>query len=82
MAVDEVLERVRRDGVAFTQPPRPTRLQGMAAAIRRGPRVLGSLSMRFTRSAMSEVEAAQRFGRRLQSLGRAIAVDVARTQSG
>jgi len=82
MAVDEVLERVRRDGVAFTQPPRPTRLQGMAAAIRRGPRVLGSLSMRFTRSAMSDIDAGQRFGRRLQSLARAIAVDVARTQSG
>jgi IclR family mhp operon transcriptional activator len=39
------------------QPPRPTRLQGMAVAIRRGPRVLGSLSMRFPRSAMSDIEA-------------------------
>ena len=76
-ALDAVLERVRRDGVAFTQPPRPTRLQGMAVAIRRGPRMLGSLSMRFTRSAMSDAEAAHRFGRRLQSLARAIARDVA-----
>lgn len=74
--LDAVLERVRRDGVAFTQPPRPTRLQGMAVAIRRGPRVLGSLSMRFTRSAMNDAEAGQRFGRRLQSLARAIARDV------
>jgi len=81
-ALDTVLERVRRDGVAFTQPPRPTRLQGMAVAIRRGPRMLGSLSMRFPRSAMSEADAAQRFGRRLQGLARAIAADVARTRSG
>jgi len=71
-----------RDGVAFTQPPRPTRLHGMAVAIRRSPRVLGSLSMRFPRSAMTEEAAAQRFGRRLQALARAIAADVARTQSG
>jgi IclR family mhp operon transcriptional activator len=75
-AFDAVLERVRRDGVAFTQPPRPTRLQGMAVVIRRGIRVMGSLSMRFTRSAMSDADAAQRFGRRLQALARVIARDV------
>ena len=33
-ALDAVLERVRRDGYAFTEPPRPTRLQGMAVPIR------------------------------------------------
>ena len=82
MALDAVLDRVRRDGVAFTQPPRPTRLHGMAVAIRRGPRVLGSLSIRFPRSAMNETEVAQRFGRRLQGLARAIAADVARARSG
>ncbi|TMJ31713.1 MAG: hypothetical protein E6G95_02805 [Alphaproteobacteria bacterium] len=81
-ALDQVLERVRRDGVAFTQPPRPTRLQGMAVAIRRGARVLGSLSMRFPRSAMNEVEVALRFGKRLQALARAIATDVARVRPG
>jgi IclR family mhp operon transcriptional activator len=75
-AFDAVLERVRRDGVAFTQPPRPTRLQGLAVAIRQGDRVIGSLSMRYTRSAMSDADAAQRFGRRLQALARAIARDV------
>lgn len=78
-ALDAVLERVRRDGVAFTEPPRPTRLQGMAVAVRRGPRVLGSLSIRFPRSAMTEQVAAQRFGRPLGRLARAIAADVART---
>lgn len=79
-ALDEVLERVRRDGHAFTQPLQPTRLQGMAVPIRRGSRVLGSLSMRFPRSAMSEDEAGQRFGRRLAVVARAIAADVARTR--
>ena len=76
IAFDAVLERVRREGVAFTQPPRPTRLQGMAVAIRRGPRVLGSLSMRFPLSALTEEAAVQRFGKRLQALARAIARDV------
>lgn len=77
-ALEEVLMRVRRDGVAFTQPPRPTRLHGMAVPIRHGSRVLGSLSIRFPRSAMTEQEVSQRFGRRLQALARAIAADVAR----
>ena len=80
--LDVVLDRVRREGVAFTQPPRPTRLQGMAVAIRRGPRVLGSLSMRFPRSAMSEDQAAQRFGKRLAMVARGIASDVARPRAG
>jgi IclR family mhp operon transcriptional activator len=75
-ALDSVLERVRRDGIAFTQPPRPTRIHGMAVPIRRASRVLGSLSMRFPRSAMTEEVVARRFGRRLQSLARAIARDV------
>jgi IclR family mhp operon transcriptional activator len=76
VALDSVLERVRREGIAFTQPPRPTRIHGMAVPIRRGSRMLGSLSMRFPRSAMSEEEVALRFGRRLQALARAIARDV------
>lgn len=80
-ALNAVLERVRREGIAFTQPPRPTRIHGMAVPIRRGTRVLGSLSMRFPRSAMTEEEVARRFGKRLQVLARAIAADVARTRS-
>jgi IclR family mhp operon transcriptional activator len=75
-ALEAVLERVRRDGIAFTQPPRPTRIHGMAVPIRRGSRMLGSLSMRFPRSTMTEEVVARRFGRLLQSLARAIARDV------
>ncbi len=81
-ALDELLARVRREGVAFTQPPRPTRLHGMAVPVRQqgrqGGRVIASLSMRFPRSAMTEEEVARRFGRRLQALARAIANDTAR----
>jgi len=77
-ALRAALERIRRVGHAFTVPPRPTRLHGMAVPIRDGRRMLGSLSMRFPRSAMNEEQAAQRFGRRLALLARAIAADVTR----
>ena len=83
-ALGAALERVRRDGYAFTQPPRPSRLQGIAVPIRQGSgagsRVLGSLSMRFPRSAMTDAEAGLRFGRRLQQLARAIASDAGASQ--
>lgn len=80
-----VLACVRRHGYAFTQSPRPSRLQGIAVPIRqgsRGTRVLGSLSMRFPRSAMTDAEAGLRFGRRLQQLARAIATDAATKKAG
>jgi IclR family mhp operon transcriptional activator len=73
------LEQIRRDGFAFTRPPRPMRIHGMAVPILAKDRVLGCLSMRFPRSAMSEQVAGQRFGRRLTALARAIALDVAKT---
>ncbi|SKA38753.1 transcriptional regulator, IclR family [Enhydrobacter aerosaccus] len=82
VALNEALARVSREGVAFTQPPRPTRLHGMAVPVRQhgraDGRVIASLSMRFPRSAMTEQEVALRFGRRLQTLARAIAVDTAK----
>jgi IclR family mhp operon transcriptional activator len=68
-------EQIRRDGFAFTRPPRPTRIHGIAVPILGKDRVLGSLSMRFPRSAMSEEVVGQRFGRRLTQLARAIAAD-------
>lgn len=73
--------RIRRDGYAFAVLPRPGRLQGIAVAIRNGPRVLGSISMRFTRSAMTEAEAGARYGAPLNALARAIATDVSDTRS-
>lgn len=75
-ALRTALERVRHAGYAFTVPPRPMRIHGMAVPIRNGERMLGSLSMRFPRSAMTEEEVGQRFGRQLTTLARAIAVDI------
>jgi IclR family mhp operon transcriptional activator len=72
------LARIRRDGYAFTVLARPGRLQGIAVAIRRRERVMGCISMRFTRSAMSEQEAGARFGGPLNALAAAIAAEVDR----
>ena len=79
-ALDDMLARIRRDGWAFTARTR-SRIHGMAVPVGRDGRMLGSLSMRFPHSVMSEDEAASRFGRRLQVLARAIASDVAHDQS-
>jgi IclR family mhp operon transcriptional activator len=54
----------------------------MAVPILGAGRLLGSLSMRFPRSAMSEDVVGQRFGRRLAAAARAIAADVAKTAAG
>jgi IclR family transcriptional regulator, mhp operon transcriptional activator len=70
--------RIRRDGYAFTVLPRTGRLQGIGVAIHRGERVMGCLSMRFVRSAMSEDEAGQRYGGPLTALAAAIADDAER----
>lgn len=78
-AFDEMLVRIRREGWAFTARTR-SRIHGMAVPIRTGGRMLGSLSMRFPHSAMSESEAASRFGPRLSEVARDIAADVAATR--
>lgn len=70
--------RIRRDGHSFTVLPRTGRLQGIGVAIRRGDRVMGCLSMRFIRSAMSEQEAGLRYGAPLNALASAIAADAER----
>lgn len=72
------LARIRRDGHAFAVQARPGRLQGIAVPIRGRDRVLGCVSMRFTRSAMSEAEAGARFGPLLGALARDIAGDAER----
>ncbi|WP_428680440.1 helix-turn-helix domain-containing protein [Reyranella sp.] len=73
----EAFARIRRQGHAFSVVTRPARLQGIAVAIQRNERVLGCISMRFTRSAMSEAEAGARYGAPLTALARAIATDAA-----
>jgi IclR family mhp operon transcriptional activator len=76
----QTLERIRRDGYAFTRPPRQTRLHGFAVPVLRNGRVLGSLSMRFPRSAMDEEDVVQRYARRLMAVAREIAADVSPPQ--
>jgi hypothetical protein len=68
---------IRRDGFAFTQPPRPMRMHGMAVPILDKDRVAGCISMRFPRSAMSETEAGARYGGLLARMTAAIAADLA-----
>jgi len=70
--------KIRKDGYAFTILPRSGRLQGIGVAIRDGERVMGCLSMRFIRSAMSEAEAGRRYGAPLNALAEAIAADAGR----
>jgi IclR family mhp operon transcriptional activator len=79
-ALRSTLEAVRTAGFAFTASPRMTRIHGMAVPIRHRQRMLGSLSMRFPRSAMSEEQVAARYARRLAAVARAIANDVVRTE--
>jgi IclR family mhp operon transcriptional activator len=69
--------RIRSDGYAFTVLPRSGRLQGIVA-IRDGERVMGCLSMRFIRSAMTEDEAGRRYGAPLNATAAAIAADADR----
>lgn len=70
--------KIRNDGYAFTVLPRSGKLQGIGVAIRDGERVMGCLSMRFIRSAMSEEEAGRRYGGPLNTLAAAIAADADR----
>lgn len=76
VALDAALLNIRRTGHAFTPLSVPTRLHGMAVPIRHRQRMLGCLSMRFPRSALSEEEAAARHVRALAQIARAIASDV------
>jgi IclR family mhp operon transcriptional activator len=71
-------ERIRRDGYAFTILPRSGRLQGIGVAIAEGERVMGCLSMRFIRSALTEEEAGTRYGAALNALAATIATDADR----
>ena len=67
--------KIRREGYSFTVLPKSGRLQGIGVAIRKGDRVMGCLSMRFIRSAMSEAEAGARYGAPLNSLAAVISAD-------
>jgi IclR family mhp operon transcriptional activator len=76
-ALTAAFARIRRDGHAFTVLPKPGRLQGIAVPIRRDDRMLGSISLRFTRSAMTDAKAGARYGPLLTALAESIAADAA-----
>ena len=60
-ALHAALAEIRAQGFAFTRSTRQDRLNGLAVPILGAGHVLGCLSMRFPKSAMSESEAARRF---------------------
>jgi IclR family mhp operon transcriptional activator len=60
-ALHAALAEIRAQGFAFTRSTRQDRLNGLAVPILGAGHVLGCLSMRFPKSAMSESEAARRY---------------------
>jgi IclR family mhp operon transcriptional activator len=68
---------VRRRGYAITMAPRAGRVLGLAVPIQQSRRVLGSLSMRFARTAFTPEEAAARYLAPLSLAARSIALAVA-----
>jgi IclR family mhp operon transcriptional activator len=75
-ALAMAFDRIRHDGYAFARAPKPTRIHGLGVPILRRDRLLGSLSMRFPRSAMNEADAAARFAKPLADVADAIARNV------
>lgn len=72
-ALDRHLAVVRERGYAFTRSARSRRVNGMAVPIVRGSHVLGALTLRYPRRAMSEDQVAARFATLLAATARQIA---------
>lgn len=72
-ALRAALGEIQAQGFAFTRSTRQDRLNGLAVPIMGGDHVLGCLSMRFPKSAMSEAEVAQRYLAPLGDMARRIA---------
>jgi len=64
---------VRERGYAFTRSNRSRRVNGMAVPIVRGEHVLGALTLRYPKRAMTEEQVAQRYAVELTTLAREIA---------
>lgn len=60
-ALERELARIRGRGFSFTRPSRPRRLNGLAVPIVKDGHVLGALTLRYPRRAMTEDEAAARY---------------------
>jgi IclR family mhp operon transcriptional activator len=73
MALERQLVEIRRRGFAVTRSSRPSRLNGIAVPILWGEQVLGAVSLRYPKSAMTEAQAATRWVSKLNALARQIA---------
>jgi IclR family mhp operon transcriptional activator len=67
------LARVRARGYAFTRSHRPRPVNGLAVPITDGAHVLGALTLRYPKRAMTEESAAERYARGLAELAERIA---------
>ncbi|MCY1337967.1 Pca regulon regulatory protein [compost metagenome] len=75
-AVDAMLREVRRKGYATTCSFLGDRGRGIAVPLREGRSVVGAISMRHFRSALSEAEVAKRFLGPLQDLSAEIGLEL------
>lgn len=67
------LERIRVRGYAFTRSSQPRRVNGLGVPIGRDQQVLGALTLRYPKRAMSEEQAASRYAKPLADLADRIA---------
>lgn len=74
-ALDRELRLIRQRGFSFTRSARSPRVNGMAVPIIHGDHVLGALTLRYPKRAMTEDEVARRFAGPLQAVADAIASD-------
>lgn len=72
-ALERHLALVRERGYAFTRSLRQRRVNGMAVPIVRGEQVLGALTLRYPKRAMTEEQAAARYAAPLALTARQIA---------
>jgi len=67
------LERIRARGYAFTRSSRPRRVNGLGVPIGHDEQVLGAVTLRYPKRAMSEEQAASRYAKPLAELAARIA---------
>lgn len=67
------LTRIRQRGYAFTRASGPRRVNGLAVPIMHGEHILGALTLRYPKRAMSEDDAAVRYAAQLERLAARIA---------
>jgi IclR family transcriptional regulator, mhp operon transcriptional activator len=73
ITLERHLVEIRSRGFATTRSSRPSRLNGIAVPILWGEQVLGAVSLRYPKSAMTEAQAATRWVSKLNALARQIA---------